>query len=168
MGILRSLNWLDVLVIILLIRTCYIGASTGLTNELQKSLGLVIGFVLSYRYYRGLGRYISEHSFLGITWAQLLSLIGVLIGLQLAVKLLMILLSKIVKLQFKPQVEQICGGILGCLRGIFLASVVLVVLSMLPSGYLEDSIYSRSLSGAYIVKIAVNIYEFLTKIIIVG
>ena len=168
MEIVRSFNWIDVLVIILLIRACYIGTRTGLTIELQKSVGLVTGFLLSYNYYKELGQYISEHSFFGITWAQLFSLVVVMMILQLAIKFLTMLLSKIVKLQFAPRVEKVGGGILGCLRGIFLASVALVLLGMLPSSYLQDSITGRSLSGIYINKVSIGLYNLLVKFFPVG
>ena len=168
MDIFKAINWVDVLVVILLIRTCYVGANVGFTIELQRITGLIAGFVISYYFYKQLGQFIAGNSFISINLAEIFSLIIVLIACLIVIKLLTVLLSKVLKFQFKPQFEKIAGGIIGALRGIFLSSVVLVVLGMLPSNYVQDSITGRSLSGGYIIKVAIGSYNLLAKFFSLG
>lgn len=168
MNILGAFNWVDIIVIILLIRTCYVGTKSGFSLEIGRAVAIVAGFVVSFYYYNELGQFMSDHSFVPISWSKPLALLLVIVAAILIIKLTTVVLSKIVKLQFAPQVEKIGGGVLGVMRGVFLSSVVLVVLGMLPSSYIEDSVYSRSLSGGYIVKVSIGLYNLLTKSFSVG
>ena len=56
---LKGLNWVDVFVVILLIRITYIAVKTGLSVEVFKSLGTVCAVYLALHYYINSGKFLN-------------------------------------------------------------------------------------------------------------
>src|SRR3989338_5766022 len=59
LGIIKQVNWLDILILIILIRASYVAIKTGFPLELFKILGVTLATCLSLHYYSGVSAFIS-------------------------------------------------------------------------------------------------------------
>lgn len=152
MQILSKINWVDILVVILILRTTYASFMDGLSHEIFPFLGTLAVFVLSLNYYKILGELISsnlENIPIGISnWIAFILLI---VALGFIVKLLKIILDKIVRVQWHPVIEKFGGLLAGVLKAYIITAMVLTVFVLSPLSYLRWSVNEKSLTGKYIL-----------------
>lgn len=160
---LPALNWVDVIVIIFLIRGGYIGLSQGLGIELFKSLGAIGVAVLSLLYYDRFGQWLAAHSFLSLPKADLISFLVLFILLLLLFKLLRTLIMKVIQVEVLSGFERWGGCILGLARSLVLASLFLFVLFLIPIPYIQESVSQKSFSGPYLIKVAPIVKDFFLQ-----
>jgi uncharacterized membrane protein required for colicin V production len=160
MEILTRLNWVDVLVVILMLRISYVAFQDGLSHEIFPLLASVITMVLSLHYYMKLGTAISANLFnMPHEITDLLSFLILVAVFGLISKLLKALLDKLVKVQWHPLLERFGGLVLGVARASIVTSMVLIILALAPLPYLQRSIRAKSLTGMHFLKIGPSIYE---------
>ncbi len=159
--ILKRVNWVDCLIIVLLIRCGYIGLKKGLFGEIFRCIGMITAIVVSIYNCGRLGKYISDHSFLSLFHSKILSIIALLIATVFIFILIRIAMTRLVKVEFGPRLSRIGGALLGLARGGVLASFILVILLWWPTRSIEATIYERSYLGPSLIKVAPAIYDGL-------
>lgn len=150
--IIKRLNWVDIVVVILFARICYVGVSSGVLFELFKLLGTVFATYLSLHYYAVLGRYSFAHlgiklmpqGFLDVFAFILLAFTGYLI-----LFLLRQIFVKYVKLEPAAGLHKWGGFVCGLFRGLLLISLILFVFLISPIGYFRSSVTSSFLGKAF-------------------
>ncbi|OGX37582.1 MAG: hypothetical protein A3C53_03815 [Omnitrophica WOR_2 bacterium RIFCSPHIGHO2_02_FULL_68_15] len=158
-GFLSHWNWIDVIVLICLARFGYIGASQGFGGELVRSVGVVTGVVVSFRWYQAVGDWVAARTVLSHEWAAAGVLVLLVVGTYGLIVLGLRLLQHAVTLKFAPSLDKVGGLGLGLLRAALVVSVGLVMLQQLPSDYVRTSIEERSWSGRYLVRAAPAVYD---------
>jgi len=163
LDIIRQWNWVDVLVIIILLRVCYTAMKTGLTVELFKLLGVILAIYLSAHYYTTLSDFAEERmnikfiplEFLDFLCFVILAIIGYLVffGLREAI-------HRSIKMQTHPSLNRWAGLALGIGRSILLSGLVIFILVISTISYLKDSVGS-SYFGKRMFKIAPATYSGL-------
>ena len=162
--IIKTINWVDILVVILLIRTTYIGLSQGFAVEVFKSIGLICASVVSMHNYNRLGEFVNSYSFFSSpTASKAGSFIILTCAVLLVFKLLRIIFQFIAKIEVVSWLERFGGIIIGLCRGVLLSSVILFILTLMPPEYVKRSVDTNSLSGPYLVKITPATYDFIIK-----
>ncbi len=156
-------NWVDIIVIIFLIRGGYIGLIQGFSVELFKTLGAIGATVLSLLYYNKLGLWLSSHSFLSLQIADFLSFLALVFALLFIFRALRILIFKISHLQLIFALEKWGGFTLGLARSIVFASLFLFLLVLLPIQYIKESVEVTSLSGPYLKEVAPKVLDFIVR-----
>lgn len=163
MGILRQINWLDILIVIILIRIVYIAFKGGLVSELFKTLGTVFAIYLSLHYYSAITNFLQQYIKLKDEASNILYFIS-FVGLALFGYLLFLLLrlvfSRLIKLQAVPNLDKWGGIAMGVLRGFLLASLIIFMISLSGISYLRKSI-SSSYSARVLFVVAPETYTFL-------
>jgi uncharacterized membrane protein required for colicin V production len=152
MEILTRINWVDVLVVILILRMSYVAFSSGLSHEIFPFFGVLAVFALSLRYYKPLAAAISGN--LGGIPSEIsdcLSFMVLVAALGLIVKFVKVILDKIVKVQWHPVIEKFGGLFVGMLKAYLITAMVLTMFAMIPLPYLQWSVKERSLTGKYIL-----------------
>jgi membrane protein required for colicin V production len=162
MEILKQINWLDILVIILLLRSVYIGVKLGLTAELFNFFGVLVSLVCAVIWYSWMADFLVINFKLPIWLSQFLCFIIIAQIVRLIFKYSLALLLKLLNVQFIPQLERIGGAVIGFGRGIILAGIIIVAIGILPNNYIRESIEEKSYSGRFLVKAVENTYEALT------
>ena len=160
---LPVINWVDLIVIIFLIRGGYIGLSRGFSVELFKVLGAIASSVLSLLYYNKLGLWLSSHSFLSLEVADFLSFVILFFTLLFIFKAVRVLLFRILHLELFCGLERWGGLILGIGRSIVFASLFLFTLTLLPVTYLKQSVENESFSGPYLKDVAPQVVKFIVR-----
>lgn len=161
--VFHRINWVDILVVILLFRTSYIGARTGLSEEIFRIIGILLGLFFSMKYYSALGTLLNTNISLpqelinGITFFILI-LLSIL-----SMKLVSLGLTKIVKLAFADKIDKWGGFIVGLFRGAVILSLLFTLFGIVQVDYLVKSVEERSLAGPYIKQMAPNVYQVIAR-----
>lgn len=160
---LRQFNWVDICVVIILIRIGYVAMRTGLPVELFKLLGTLSAIYLSCHYYSRFSDFLAARigsggfvfKFLDIFSFLIFAMAGYLVFV-----LLRSLVYRFMKLEATPRLNQWGGFLLGAGRAILAASLIILILAVSPLGYLKHSV-KNAYSGGYLLKTATNTYSFL-------
>ena len=146
MHILSGINWVDVLVVILMVRMSYGSFLDGLSHQIFPFFASIAILAISLHYYTRLGQLMG-----GIQpeVANALSYIALVVVLGFIVKFVKIILDKIVQVQWHPVIEKFGGLLVGIAKAYVMTAIVLTMLSLMPLSYLQWSVRERSLTGKY-------------------
>ncbi|MFA5094539.1 MAG: CvpA family protein [Candidatus Omnitrophota bacterium] len=161
--VFQRVNWVDVLTVILLLRTCYIGARTGLSVEIFRIIGVILGLYVAAKYYSPFGSRINAGLSLPQDLVDGFSFVLLVLLPMLSLKLVALGLTKIVKLSFADKIDKWGGFLAGLLRGALLLSLLFMLFNILNVDYLVRSVDERSLSGPYIRQLVPYAYKVVGK-----
>ncbi len=162
-SILKYINWVDIVTVILLLRSAYVGYRSGLGRETGRLISIIAGIIVSFQNYRLLGNLISSHSFISSLYSNIISFILLLIVVIFIVKLIMAAVRLLMRVEFVPAIEANGGLILGLIQGGIIASLVLFILVWLPFAPLKKAVIEDSYLGPIVLKISPAIHDSLIK-----
>jgi len=161
--VFHRFNWVDILVVILLFRTSYIGARTGLSEEIFRIIGILLGLFFSIKYYSALGTLLNTNVSLPQELVDGLTFFILILLCILTMKLVSLGLTKIVKLAFAETIDKWGGFVVGLFRGAMILSLLFMLFGIANVDYLVKSVEERSLSGPYIKQMAPNVYQVISR-----
>lgn len=161
--IIKNINWVDIALLILLLRICYIAVKNGFPREVFKLFGTIAAVFFSLHYYVSLSGFIRSR--LGLEDKALQSLdffvfIILVVFCQLFFVILGKIFSKALKVEALPTLNKWGGFILGLARGLLVGSLLMFILLLSGAGFLNKGV-KESYSGKYIVGIAPAVYSSL-------
>lgn len=160
LGIIRQFNWVDIFVLILLLRICYIAVKNGFPVEFFKLCGTVFAVYLALHYYTSLSDIIRQRMFGPKMPLQFLDFLCFLF-LSIAGYLIFVLLRQVfcrfIKMEAAPKLNKWGGLILGACRGVLLSSLVIFAFIISHVAYFKNSAYG-SYSGRRLFKVAPAAY----------
>jgi uncharacterized membrane protein required for colicin V production len=166
MNIFTRLNWLDIFIIIIVMRISYVAFQDGLSHQIFPLIGTICTAVIALHYYHNIAVYIYQNAVrLPVKVLDFLSFVLLLIGIGLIFKLLRALSEKIINVTWHPLVERGGGLLLGFMRACVVTSVLLMIMALMPLSYLQHSIRDRSLMGMHFLRIVPNIYGKVSRIL---
>lgn len=119
------MNWLDIVIIVILVASIFIGGKTGLIKSLLSLVGLVVGINLAGRYYLTLAErltFIPQENA-----AHLIAFAIILIGVMVVAALLGWLLTKIISAVMLGWLNGLGGMIFGLVMGTLSVSTSLAI-----------------------------------------
>lgn len=161
MDIIAKINWIDIVIVTILIRVCYVALEDGLSHEIFPLIGSALTAAISLQYYHNLASFIKNLLNLPITILDLTAFLLLVIGVGLLFKFARALVDLMMKVTWNPLLEKSGGMICGILRGSVIVSLLLITLSLAPLSYMQHSIRDRSLTGMFFLKIAPAIHARL-------
>ena len=164
------MNLYDIIVVVILSYCVIRGIFRGLVKELFSLIGVLVGFYAAYTYYmvlaKPLSRWIANTGYLNI-----LSFMIIFCFVFIIISILGIIIHYILNIAFLGWVDRICGAGFGTVKGIMIASVLLITLTaFLPKGapVIKDSLLSPhvALVAEKMVKVVPKNmkHAFITKI----
>lgn len=156
--LLSKLNWVDVLVIIVFLRSIYIGLKRGLIVEFFKLLGVIVAIVVSFHYYSHIADFLNAKSPLPLDLADFVSLLFLSALIIVLFKFIRDGFNVLVKAEVKSFFDKFAGFILSLLRAFSLSSLTLIILFSTNLDYLKSSVNDSS-SKNYLMNIAPRIYS---------
>ncbi len=157
---LTKINWVDVVILILLIRTSYVGLTRGFSSEFLTLLGIFTSIILAIHNYKKISDFLISRVNLPVEFSNFIGFLIIAAGTFLLCRFVKILFFKIVKLELVGGLEKIGGCLLGMVRGCLLVSLILLISLLIPNDYLKVSILDKSFSGIYFLKIAPTCYDY--------
>jgi len=156
---ISNINWLDIFVLTLLLRTSYIGLRRGFVAEFFKGLGVFLGLVISLHYYYRVSCFICKYTHMSPDFAEFLACLSLSLLIILAFKFIRDAILFLFKIEPKSFLDKSGGIILGLLRAILIISLILFNLNLARINYFKKSI-AESLTGSRLIKVGPNIYEW--------
>lgn len=165
-SILKQINWVDIFVLILLVRGTYIGLRHGFITEIFEIFGIIVALFVSLRYYGNLAQFLATQALfskLSPSLQEGISFIA-LILLSLAIfRLGHFVTRSVMHVEGSGVLERTGGGVCGFIRGAVIAGLILFALNLLPVTYLKTSINRNSWSGSQLIKIGPAIYHTIVR-----
>ena len=159
MDILARANWVDLLVVIAMLRIGYVAFEEGFSHEIFPLIAIICNLILSLRYYNKLAIILSKHMFnLPMDLSAFISFTALVVGLGFIFRFIKAVLDKIIKITWHSTIEKFGGLIVGLVRASILISMILIIITLVPLSYLTWSVTERSLTGMYFLKIGPAIY----------
>lgn len=166
MDILTKLNWVDILVIIVMLRTSYVAFQDGLSHEIPSLIGAYICLVFSLAYYKNIASSIYYNfAKIPIDLLNLTAFIFLFFVIGFIFRILKSILDKIVKVSWNPLIEKFGGLLAGIIKGGLVVSAILIVMVLTPLSYLKMSIMEKSLTGMYFLRIGPGVYSMVSGIL---
>lgn len=162
MEIFTYINWLDILVIVLVVRGIYMGAKRGLTAELFNFFGIIISLILAIQWYSQVADVLILNFNLPIWLSNFLCFVVIVQLVRVIFRYGLAFLLKILNVQFIPQLERAGGGIVGFGRGVIVAGILILTLNFIPNDYMRESIQAKSFTGNFLIRVAERTYTSLT------
>ncbi|RKY33679.1 MAG: hypothetical protein DRP78_07280 [Candidatus Omnitrophota bacterium] len=157
-----NFNWIDLIAGFFFIRIGYSGLKRGFFTEVFKLCATLISIILGLYFWKTLG----ETRFFLPGWLlRQFFVCGIFIIVFFAFWFLRKLLNIIVKIKILSPVNIIASGLIAIVRAFLFTSMIFVLLSSLPFTYVQKSLWECSLSGAKIIKIVPNVYNYLIKFV---
>lgn len=147
-------NWVDLLVIICLLVTCYNGFGRGLIGELLNLVGAVCATVLALNFYVVIASWLAPWMRLDPILATWLIFWGFFVMLLVIAHQLCRRLTQVVKWERLHWAIQGLGLVLGGIRGLWWSGFILVALVSSGFLYLQDSVEKESVLGPRLVTLA--------------
>ena len=162
-GVLSKFNWVDILTLLLFLRSCFIGSKKGFITELFKVFGLLIAIYISLHYFSQASGILTKWvPFLGVTFADFLCFVTLAILPYVSVALFRIAVLNFVKVEAANLLDKWGGFSLGIVKAYMAVSLLFIGFYFLNVSYLKESL-KRSYLGSKVVNTDVKIYQVLVN-----
>jgi uncharacterized membrane protein required for colicin V production len=161
LNVLKEFNWVDIFVLIILFRICYVSLKNGFLLELFKLLGTVAAICCAMHYYTRISDSIRALMKLGkdgqLVFFDFISFVVLAILGYAVFLILRELVARLFKAEAVPTLAKWGGLVVGVARAFLLSSLLLFILYLSPVDYMRGSI-SGSYGGKRIIQVAPNMY----------
>ncbi len=151
-----SLNWIDIIFILILILTSILGIIKGLMRQFIGLLSVIIGLLLAVNFYpfvADLYIQLISHEVL----SQFLGFMTIFLGILVIGWLISLSVPKLLK-GFLKSADHIFGGGLGFLKGIFICGILVFALLLFP-------VNKKALKESQIAPFCLNITRTIISLI---
>jgi len=161
-------NWIDIVFVTLLFRTCYIGFRNGVLPEFFRTLGLFSAFILSFNNYITASDFLAKHARLTGSKGEVTAFIFIFLTVLLAFKLLAVAVEKILGVSENVSfASKVIGLISGLGRGILLTGLICLLLIHGPVDYFKKCAKEKSflspyaaLTAPFAYRMGMSVYPF--------
>ena len=159
--LIKSINWIDIALVVLFVRTIFVGVKNGFISEFFKSIGLIIAVFVSLHYYSFLAAWVAKKT--NITWGywDLATFAALWFTVMFFFKFVIDGIFILFKAETTHQgFDKYGSGIVAVGRGILLCSLTIFLVLLMHSSPLTRMTlhsYSYKIAG----RAAVNTYSFL-------
>lgn len=147
------MNWLDFVLLALLVGSIALGVKRGLIREVMGFVGLIIGVVIAINKVDAVTAWVLSHMKASPVVVSFVSFVLILVFFYFAFRLLGMLFNKALSLSSLGRIDQVGGGLVGFIRGWVLVGFVLFLLFYLPFPQrfydsIENSFFAPALTGS--------------------
>jgi uncharacterized membrane protein required for colicin V production len=158
-------NWVDVLVIVVLVRGIYVGSQRGFFGEFFYILGISTTIIFGIHFYSIGANFMNKYLFIPLNISNLLGFLFITFCLYLTFKFIYRLLQKIIKIEVFPAINKIGGLLLGFCKGFVISVLLLLIMLLIPIGYITDSVKAKSVFGPFFVDKGISLYKRVVAVI---
>ena len=144
MDIFTNINWVDVLILLIMLKATYTGLRIGFVAGIFNFLGALFCVVLGMHLYSGIADALIVYVSLPKWLARCIGLALNVVPKRTSFKYGIVLIFRILNIQFFTHIEKVGGAILGAFRGILLCGLVCFTILFLPVDYFQNSVTKDS------------------------
>ena len=158
---ISQFNWIDILLIICILRMCYIGSRRGIGIELFKAANLCFCAFVALHFYFSLGEFMHiKIPALPLEAAAIFNYVILLVIITIIFKILRDGILIFFKGETVSSISKYLGLIFGFIRGVFISGLIIFGLLISTIHYFELSART-SFFGSKIVKFPMKTYEIV-------
>ncbi len=159
-------NWVDLVVLIILLRAAWVGFRRGAVGELIFSGGVIfLSFVL-IRYYNPISKILNSYLNISSKYSGAIAYsVVVIIGFFL-IWLISRIITFVINVGVFERINRFFGIIFGIIRGGVVCSIFLHFLVLLNIKFLTDLIVQDSFCGKFLANIPLQIYSYIKNIFV--
>jgi len=161
---MAQISWPDLLAIIILLRSGYVGSQRGFFGELFHIFGMCAALFLAVFFYIPVSGFFNRYLFIPVSISYLLGFISILFFFYIVIKVAYGLMGKILKIEVIPGINKIGGLLLGLSKGIVLATLLFFAMLLTPIEYVFESAKERSLLAPFFVNAGVGLYQGISGV----
>ncbi len=158
-------NWVDVIVLVFLLRGAYVGKRDGLSVELVKLATVFATYYCAIKYYARCAAWITVHSRVPMSWATVISFLGIAVLSLVTVWIFFKLLAKVVTLQFESRISTGGGLLIGTARALLVSSLFLFSVFFVPDAFVKKQVYANSWWGRIAINATPKVYARFSSLI---
>ena len=147
-------NWVDLIIVTILLRTSYNGFGHGLLTEILSLAGAVCATIFTINFSNLVTQRVSPWLWFNQTIAGFVIFVALFLMLIYVVHVVMKRLTEIIKWERLHWAIQGLGLMIGALRGLWWCGVILTVLTLSGVTYLQESVEQRSVLGPQLAQLA--------------
>lgn len=162
-GILQKLNFLDIFILIALIRICYISVKTGIAIEFFKLLGVLSTIYIASHYYITISDFIRQrylHQVMPLQFVDFLVFAILALLVYGCFIVLRVAFYRFMKAEAAPGLNRYGGLILGLVRWYFTIGLLVYMLIISSVSYLNSSAKHSYLGNRFSV-VSAQTYEWM-------
>lgn len=164
-NILRHFNWVDIIVLIFILRGVYRGAKNGIVLEFFSLSGWCAAIFFSFRFSKTIAQTLHERTEIPLVVNELLVFAAIVIAAIVITNIAGGILKRVIKIKIIERPSLFGGAALGLFKAGLILSVLFYAAGILRIPYLEKSIQERSLSGKSISRIVDIVYHNIEQIL---
>lgn len=158
--IFLNFNWVDVLIICLMVRTVFVGAKSNILVELLMLVGALCSTFITLHYYGRFGNWLNKNIFLPSTIQDLFAFILIWLTVQVVFKLIISGWSLVFKVEAQPAINEWGSAIVSAVRGIVACGLLFVFLMLSGNDYIKR-ISQQSFTGFYLADFSPRVYRLM-------
>ncbi len=162
---MRHISWPDLLVVIIVLRSTYMGSQRGFFGELFHIFGICLGIILGIHFYIPVSDFINTYLFIPLNITYIIGFLLIIITIYLAFRFIYAFARRIIKVEMFPAINKIGGPIIGFCKGSALSIFLFFIMLLTPIHYISESAKTRSLFAPFFIKIGTTLYETSLKIL---
>ncbi len=165
---ISQMNFVDIVIIIIALRICYIAAVMGLVVELFKLLGVLFATYISLHYYTSISDIIQRNFFpkvMPLEFIDFLVFVILAVAAYLGFIVLRSIFYRVIKLETTPKINKLGGLIFGFARAYFSIGLLVFTLLISSVSYLNNSA-KHSYLGSRAILISSRTYNWIWESIV--
>lgn len=161
--VLQQFNYLDIVIIILSLRICYVAVKTGLAVEFFKLLGIIFSIYIASHYYISFSDSLQKrffHQAVPIDFVDFIVFVLLAIASNLCFVFLRFAFSRFMKMEAAPNLNKYGALILGLGRSYFAIGLLVYLLMVSSISYLSNSV-KHSYIGSRFSSVSAQTYTWI-------
>jgi uncharacterized membrane protein required for colicin V production len=156
---MARVNWVDVLIVIIVLRNTYIGSHRGFLGELFYILGVYLTIILAIHLYSIVSNFMNRYLLIPLNVSDLISFLLITFIIFFGFRFIYGFIQKIIKVDVFPVINKVGGSLLGFCRGYVVSTLVVLILLLIPIEYITISAKTRSVFAPFFIKTGVTLYR---------
>ena len=159
-GILLNFNWIDILMVCLIVRIIIVGIKSNILIEVLGLLGAVCATFVTLHYYAWFGGWLHKNIFIPEAIQDILAFVVVWLTVYVIFKLIINGWSLIFRIEAQATVNQWGGAVIAAARSLFVCGMTFMFLFLSGNDYIKK-ISQQSFTGFYLTDFSPRTYRFI-------
>ncbi len=158
--ILSSINWVDIFILILLLRIGYVSSNIGVGKQLIPFLVTFFAFIISLRVYDDAARFLYDRFSFPVEFSRFFVYLVILVIYFVICRVMWNILSIFSRSDGASVsgVEKAGGAFIGIARALGIICMAVILFALTPVKFVESSV-AGSFSGTFVLETASKIYS---------
>jgi len=161
--ILNQINWVDVLLILALLRGLYSGFSNCFLTECIRLIGIAFAILISINNFSTIAEIVRQNTILNETLAIPAAFMAIYFAITIFFRLIRLIIRRLIPETPNP-IDRFLSALLGGLRAVFLSSLLLTAMVGSGVGFFKTAVEEKSYLSNYIIDIGPAVYRSMENI----